>query len=70
MAGTPKAIKTEDGSLLDLNAVIRDVVKDDAHVWVLIRGTFLPMDELQPFSFHTALTCTLSWSDDEVLPTM
>jgi hypothetical protein len=47
-AGTPKAIKAEDGSLLDMNAVIRDTLTDDAHVWVLIRGTLCSFFFLAP----------------------
>ncbi|ELR11323.1 uncharacterized protein ACA1_190090 [Acanthamoeba castellanii str. Neff] len=41
--GTPKAIKGEDGSVLDMNGIVRDVLKEDAHVWVLIRD-----DEVLP----------------------
>jgi len=36
--GIPKAIKAEDGSLLDMNATIKDSVQDGAHLWVTLQG--------------------------------
>eukprot|EP00741_Cyanophora_paradoxa_P000746 tig00000441_g719.t1 len=36
--GVPKAIALEDGTLLDMNEVVNARLKDDSHVWVILRN--------------------------------
>jgi hypothetical protein len=45
--GVPRTIKT-DGGPLDLNAIVKDVLQDGAHVWVTTSGE------------HRAHTCAVS----------
>eukprot|EP00727_Mastigamoeba_balamuthi_P011725 m51a1_g7175 hypothetical protein (87) ;mRNA; r:71918-72539 len=32
--GVPKLVKTEGGNVLEMNAIIKDTLKDEQHVWV------------------------------------
>ncbi len=41
-SGVPKAIKAEGGAVLDMNLIINQTLKDNAHVWVLLRGNVPP----------------------------
>jgi hypothetical protein len=68
-------MKGDDGSVLDMNGIIRDVLKEDSHVWVLIRGR--PSPPTPTHFLYTALAhpllprVSLCGPDDEVaLPDM
>lgn len=37
-AGVPMGIRTEDGTSLDMEAIINKSLKDDQHVWIVLRG--------------------------------
>jgi hypothetical protein len=40
--GKPKAIKKEDGTVLDMKAVVKNVLRDGDHVWVEFRDPGSP----------------------------
>lgn len=47
--GVPRGVQDEVGQLLDLNALISSL-KNEEHVWVLLKGEFCPM--IRRFLFH------------------
>lgn len=36
--GTTKGVRFENGTMLNLDDMIQDRMKDDVHVWVLLKG--------------------------------
>jgi hypothetical protein len=40
--GLVRGLRTEDGTALDVQANISDVLSDNAHVWVLLKDDMLP----------------------------
>lgn len=36
--GVPKGVQQDDGKILDPNAIIKDTVIDNQHLWVLLKG--------------------------------
>ena len=38
--GVPRGVQSDDGKVFDPNAIIKDHIADNQHVWVLIKGLF------------------------------
>jgi hypothetical protein len=44
ITGTPKGIRYENGTFLDLNAIISESVQDDQHVWIVLQEDMEAID--------------------------
>ncbi len=50
----PRGVQSDDGKVFDPNAIIKDHIADNQHVWVLIKGLFLLIVQFAFYSvsFH------------------
>lgn len=39
-SGTPKGIRFENGTTLNMDDIINENLKEDQHVWVILKGLF------------------------------
>lgn len=41
LTGLPKALRFEDGNLLNLDGIINENIQEEAHIWVILKGLIL-----------------------------
>jgi hypothetical protein len=40
LTGLPRALRFEEGNILNMDGIVNEHIQDEAHVWVMLKGHF------------------------------